>query len=655
MGLRERVSVGLRAGFAAARGATTPDEIDVNLREIIESGRLDEVLKEADFSNTAIGRKSFLNARKTSSDLMSLYSLLVSAVKKGELPPHGDPTRDQILAEFWKGEPLLAGAVYSMSAKMTALSWTVMGAKDDAKYFADLYSRAASMDGYDWGGFISPSAQDFYTCDRGTIWETPRNFPRSIDSVIVGELADIGHVDALQCAPTGNWKRPLLYLSDVTGQEKIFRRGEYIHFASMTSPREKNFGMGLCASSRAWRAAKLLIGLHDYDEEKLSNLPPEGVASVSGLTMDEFQDALALWKAARKQNNSLTFPQVLWLLGSQPNTQVSVDMVGFSTLPESFNRREVVEQYVNTLALVFGVDAREFWPISSGALGTASETEVQHMKARGKGPGEFISIIERKLNGEMPDGTEFAFDTQDISEDKEAAIIAKTWIEALLPLVTGGAPGGPKTGASSPMPGAGNNGLNTAEPESAPGGGEGGAGQIITKAQFLRLLADRGVLPNYIVEDERVVVTDSGISEKQLQLSDDDYVMIRWKDGVLSQHRMAPITVQTERVSTNTSVVPVATVVQEPGKSEEQSAELWTTDNILNWLKQVEDQILEENLPRGIRGKPIPSREALRGTKITEAAVKAELDRWRAHPVLAAYVPAIEEAAEEKAILEAIN
>lgn len=640
MSLLSRVQRGVQVGLQAARGANDIDLMASKLDTMLASGELDNYFKDQERAKQVQkDTKSFLNVHKTTSSVLGFYSLLVRSVKKNELPPHGDPSRDIVLSDFWKNEPLLAGAVYSMSAKMSSLSWTVMGGKENAGYFASLLSRTISMDGYDWGAFISASAQDFYTTDRGVYWETPRNGNR-----LTGQLADLGHIDALQCAMTGNSKKPLFYLSDVTGQDRFFRPGEYLHFASMTSPRESDFGIGFCASSRAYRAAKLLLGLHDYDEEKLANLPPEGVAAVSGLTMEEFQDALAIWKAAREKHMSLTFPQVLWLVGSQPNTKVGLDFIGFSEIPESFDRKVVVEQYINTLALDFGVDAREFWPISSGALGTASETEIQHMKAKGKGPGEYVSIVERKINGELPDGVEFAFDTQDIAEDKQAAEIAKTWIEALLPLVTGGSPGGPQ---------AGQNGKGEAENQGVGRGAglsinpAGGNAQVpgaatkgfITTEEFLRLLADRGVLPNYLVKDKRVVVTDSGISEKERYI--DDYAIYRWKAGVLTVERLPAYTIQEE--------IPIPAQALIPAETGEKTEEV--DEDTLIRLKALGDEILEGR--RDIRGKPIPVKEALRGNNVTIAAVKAELERWRNHPILRDYVPTAEEGDEE--ILESLE
>jgi hypothetical protein len=641
MGILDQVKKGVQAGFEAARGTNDLDQMSARLDTMIDEGLIEDYLlnKESDARS-----KSFLRVHRTRDNVMGLYSMLVQAVRKGDLPPHGDPTRDLHLAEFWKREPILAGAVYSMSAKMTALSWTVIGNAQDAKYYAQMLSRAVSMDGYDWGAFISASAQDFYTTDRGTYWETPRNGNR-----IIGEWADVGHIDALQCAMTGNSRQPIFYLSDVTSQSRFFRPGEYIHFSSLPSAREKHFGMGFCASSRAYRAAKLLMGLHDYDEQKLSNLPPEGVAAVSGLTMDEFQDALELWRVSRQKAGSLTFPQVLWLLGSQPGSKVELDFTGFSQVPESFERSVVVEQYINTLALDFGVDAREFWPITSSSLGTASESEIQHMKAKGKGPGEFVSIVERKVNGEMPDNVEFAFDTKDIAEDKQAADIAKTWVEAFLPLVTGASPGGPQASQQQPPTktkenlGAGRGSGQSIKPAGAnpqvPGAGE--VVGIITKDEFLRLLADRGVIPNYLVGDTRVVATDSGIAEKEYT----DNVVYTWKEGVLSVERLPVYTIiGSDPVNPVVPQIPATT-----GQSSNGSGPV--DADVLSWFKELADEILEGK--RAIRGKPIPTKEALRGNKATAAAVKAELDRWRNHPILSQHVPTVAEGDEE--ILETLT
>jgi hypothetical protein len=562
-----------------------------------------------------------------------------------EIPLYGSAGEDDIYSTIWRTEPILAGAIYSMSAKMTAMSWRVTGKRMIALRHARMFANAAHMDGTSWDGFLSSTTQDFYTTNRGVFWETPR-----IGNVEYGKLADIGHIDAMMCTLTGNTKKPMEYNSETTGQSGLgFEPWEYLHFTSMPSPREANLGIGFCAVSRALRAAKLLIGLHDYDSEKLNNLPPEGVASVSGLTMDEFMDALRLWQTQRKSDNSLTFPQVLWLIGSQPNTEIKVGFQGFSQLPESFERKDVINQYINTLAMCFGVDAREFWAISSGSLGTASESEIQHLKAKGKGSGEFITITERRLNSLLPEDADFNYDTQDIEEDATAATTAKLWIDAFLPLVTTSVDeNGNVIQAQKPadhltsnmsedrnsvlkdkinpvkngMPGNSANYTGTGDRAggmNAPVTVKGTP--ILSVREFLRLLADKGVLPDYLVKDTRIAIQDADIHTKEIDGHPEDVACYEWRNGIVKELRIPGTEINT------LSTVVDAEVVDKEDKKPEESA-----------LK----------IKRGIKGTPISDEEVSRGTAVTKKTVKAEMEVWNENEELASHALTEEEVAELK-------
>lgn len=492
------------------------------------------------------------------------------AAKADKVPAYGTLERAAYLDRIWREEPILAGAVYSMVAKMQALTWRIEGGKRNATYYAKLLARAAYGHKHDWSGFIASCAEDFYTQDNGVFIQLVRS-----GNAMTGKLTDIGHIDSQCCVLTGSAAVPMIYSSAVTGQvNEPFRKGEFIHIASLPSAREEYFGAGFCAVSRALRAAKLLMGLHDYDAEKLANLPPEGVAAVTGMTPDEFYDALELWRKMREADNSLTFPQVLWLLGSQPNANVGVDFVGFSQIPESFDRQTVVSQYVNTLALCFGVDTREFWAISTGALGTAAEAEVQHLKAKGKGAGEFIVLIERALNGELPDDVIFRFDTQDIEEDMIAAGVAKAWVDAYLPLVTDV--------------------------------------EALELDQFKRLLVDKGVLPEWIMSDERLTISSSEVHGVHKELVE-DIICYVWEMGKLKTRPVVRL------------AAPVA-FKQLPAT---------TAEDV------IDGEVVEP--VRAIHGKPIPEKEIARGATVSKKAIKNELRRWGTIPELQPYTVDISE------------
>lgn len=616
---------------------------------------------------------SQLDIRRTQKNIMyaAMYSSLRSWIGRTKSIldnyDYNDVTRDFALAEIWKMEPIMAGAVYSMCAKFSALSWNITGKRLPAKRYATILSEAAHMGGYGWGAYVSSVANDFYTTNRGTFSETAK-----IGDPLYGQLGELGHIDALNCTLTGNSQYPVEYWSDTTGQHIRFQPGEFFHFSSLPSPREMHVGAGFCAVDRSLRALKLLMGLHQYDDEKLSNLPPEGVCAVTGLTLEEFNDALALWKAARQKDKSLIFPQVLWLLASQPNAEISVNMTPFSSLPEAFNRKEVVDQYATTLAVCFGIDVREIWTIASGGgLGSAGESEIQHMKAKGKGPGEFVTAMEREINGELPDGVDWRFDTQDIEEDANQAAIAKAWIDAYMPLYnlppaansdqTGAVakanprpdkPNGAPTLPTTPLPKADTGGDMTF------GGGQPNtprqAEQVIKLKDFQRLLADKGVLPQWMVADDRHMYTDTSVHVSK-DLHPDDVTKIVWDGhtGILKEERVYLGSFHSE------PDVPVAAVAKSESEDDEkldastasffnanELMEYATVEQALEFLRQKAQDIEDLEAKRNITGNPIPMNEAQRGNRITATTIKAELERWRNDPVLKPYVLTPDEEAE---------
>jgi hypothetical protein len=653
MGLMDRFKKGFNAFVSSSSGEEAARRFDVILDPAATSEAIEQYIAQKQ-------SESKLDVRKTSNDLAlySIYGALKSFYRDrlSKIPDYEDPSRDIYISDIWRQEPILAGAVYSMTAKMTAMRWTVTGKRKRAMAAAQIFAEAAHMDGYDWGGFIASTAADFYTTNRGVFWETPR-----IGNPLYGKLAELGHIDSLACNLTGNRDFPMLYDSETVGQVIRFKRGEYIHFASLPSPRERHLGQGFCAVDRAYRALKLLIAVHNYDDEKLNNLPPEGIASVSGLTMEEFNDAVALWKNQRKQDNSLTFPQVLWLIGSSPGAEVNVNISGFSQLPESFDREQVVTHYISTLALDFGVDAREFWPISSGSLGTASESEIQHLKAKGKGPGEFISTVERHLNGELDDDTQFAFDTQDIGEDMTRAAYAKAMIDAYYPLFTG-----TPAGKSKASPGGKPNTEATPNPEeiplsdasgqamSAAGPAAGGPEQVISKDDLLRILADHHVIPEWMMNDKREMVLDTSIHISK-ELDPDEYTSFVFEKGILKEHRLPPITINSPTIGVDRATGKDKTVyaLVNNGKvvdtSEDYTEIMKSLDeerqhDMLLFLKQKEEEIFAGM--RKIVGNPIPEGEVVRGTRVTANTLRDELERWRNHPILAPYALTEEELAK---------
>lgn len=349
------------------------------------------------------------------------------AVAADDIPAWGTRERDRYLRENWRAEPLLAGAVSSMVQKMVSLNWSVTGGRNKVMRFADVMYNAE--DGAGWHVYLSKVVQDYLTQDKGAFTEKAAEYPG-------GPVLDIYHIDSGQVYLTGKRNVPNLYVSPINGKEYPLTRDDVFQLVSLPAPAERKFNMGFCAVSRAFKAAKTLLALYNYDAEKLSNMPPKGIAAITGMTVAQVQRAIKLYQDQREAKGQLTFPGLLWLASNVGD--IKVNMTPFSTLPENFDREVVTTLYVYTLALAFGVDAREFWPATvTGA--TKADALIQAQKAKGKGPGELITSLERTFNFQvMPEGVTFQFDFQDDEEDRLAAEIAGMRINNINTLITNG-------------------------------------------------------------------------------------------------------------------------------------------------------------------------------------------------------------------------
>lgn len=356
---------------------------------------------------------SSIQPRFRQSTVDDAFSFMTSVARKADdLPDYGDPQRDVELRKIWKTEPILSGAVSSMVQKMVSVGWTLTGGRNRAARFAGVLHNAEG--GAGWGAFIAKLVQDYLTLDRGAFFELGR-------LSATGPVDDVYNLDALHCTLTGNIESPVLYQAALDGKTRKLSSDYAVHLASLPSPSEGLKGLGFSAVSRAIKSAKLLLALYTYDSEKLSHMPPEGLVAITGLTFKQVQDAMKMYKDERDKRGQYVFPGILWLASALGT--VDVKMIPFSTLPESFDREVVVTLYVYTLALAFGVDAREFWPATvTGA--TKADALIQAQKAKGKGPGEVMSSIERSINFHvLPDGVSFAFDFSDDEEDRLKAEI----------------------------------------------------------------------------------------------------------------------------------------------------------------------------------------------------------------------------------------
>lgn len=352
----------------------------------------------------------------------SMYSVIsMFSRAAGKAPDYGTQARDEWLRDYVFDEDaasILRGAIYSMVAKFRALDWQLVGDRDLAVEYRDVLVYAEE----DWNVWLAKFLADHVICDKGSFAELGRQGSEN------GPVRGVYNLDSVRMHPTGQPDKPWKYVT-TDGRHYPLKPADFVRLTSMPCPDETKRGWGFSAVSRALRDAKLLDSIIDYEEDRFKNLPPEGVVAVTGLTRGEVETAWNLYKAARESKEQYTYPGLLWFVANripigQQQQEINVKLTPFSTLPEYFDKQVAVELFVKTLALCFGVDVGEFWQTARPTQKIKGEATIQAQKAKGKGFGEIITLLERMFNYHiLPRGVKLAFDAQDDEDDYLAAQI----------------------------------------------------------------------------------------------------------------------------------------------------------------------------------------------------------------------------------------
>jgi hypothetical protein len=320
------------------------------------------------------------------------------------------------LREFtWQtGNDILQGAVSTMVKKIKATGWFLEGGQRIVNRYQPVLAEAEFGQG--WGELLSKTLIDYSTQDKGAFWELiGEGDPLG---PIKGQVLGVAHLDSGLCQLT------VIFFNSKDNKPHKLHATRVAHIVDMPSPIEAYFGTGFCAVSRVISSSQVLLKLQKYKNEKLSDLPPAGILVMNNILPQRWDDARSDYRQERRRRGQELWTNVMTLFGLDPAQPTTLDFTSFADLPEHFNERDSLDLYINVLALAFGVDVREFWPLSGGSLGTATETMVMHQKAKGKGPGEIYTSLERVINWKiLPPTVTFGFDFKDDDEDRQRAEI----------------------------------------------------------------------------------------------------------------------------------------------------------------------------------------------------------------------------------------
>lgn len=343
---------------------------------------------------------------------MSVFNW-VQAAYENEPPLSSDNRkRDEWLRDFWKLEPHLAGVINSVIAIDKNRSWTLTGGRNQVmKYTRILHNYE---DGKGWRYGFCLASQSYYTSDIGAVVEIGRDGK-------AGPLRALYHTDPTKCVFTNNRKFPLKYYPP-NGKVQKWEPDDFISITSLPSTDEKKNGMGYCAESRCLELAKIMCAVYEHDKEKLGSKAPKGLLLLGGIDQSEWNNAMEA-RAQRLKSMEREYFSNVAVLANSNSADIDAKLIALSQLPDDFSLQEFTSFLMYGYALAFGYDPSEFYPVQFGSLGRGTETEVQHMKATGKGGLDFVLGYQERLQQELPDTLDFQFEQRDTQgEGIEAAL-----------------------------------------------------------------------------------------------------------------------------------------------------------------------------------------------------------------------------------------
>jgi hypothetical protein len=367
-------------------------------------------------------QNNFLKAPYTSPlSMLMLISSLGDVVS-----PWWSKRRDMELKSFMRTSDHISGAVYNFVSKMTAIPVRIE-ARDKsikthvemAKTYQDLLNNASQF-GAGWSELYGKFVEDLVTQDNGAFIEVIG--PGDPTGPITGMPLSLANLDASRCNRTGNAVYPVIY-EGMDGKLYKLHYTRVIFASQLPSSKLEMFGVGYCALSRCVNAAQNLIDISVYKQEKLGSRPPRQlIITGGGLDPEDLQLAVRMAEQTANNVGLSRFAKTV-VAGNRNLEKPNAQIIELAKTPDGFDEKESTVLGMAVVSLAFGMDARELFPgMESGA--SKADALIQHLKQRGKGPGQTIDTTERLLDMKfLPPYLKSTFDYQDDAQDRQAADI----------------------------------------------------------------------------------------------------------------------------------------------------------------------------------------------------------------------------------------
>lgn len=344
------------------------------------------------------------------------------------ISPWWSRARDVDLRALARKVDYLSGAVYALESFMTTIPFHIEPKDKSIRAHAGMAAQFQEMlengseFGDGWEAFYSKSIEDLLTQDNGWFFE----IIGAGDPLgpIVGMPLGIKHMDARRCQRTGNPEFPIIYQS----RDGSIHR---LHFtrvgmtSQMPSPDADMNGVGFCAISRVVNVAINLYDILIFKQERLGSRPARNLLiTQGGLDPETLQTAFTVSEEIMDSQNLSRYSKSV-VVGEAALPEADIKSIDLTSLPDGFDEETAVTLGMATIALGFGVDARELFPaMSVGA--TKADALISHVKSRGKAKGQILELTMRIFGQKvLPPTLKMVFDFQDDIQDKAVADIRK--------------------------------------------------------------------------------------------------------------------------------------------------------------------------------------------------------------------------------------
>lgn len=340
------------------------------------------------------------------------------------LPPFWSYERDRILRNTVYKESMWSASIGIAISKIAASAWEITSETGlRARRGQDLLLNADGQN-IGWTQFVAKNLRDYLTTDNGSFAEIVRAGPGKFSRPI-----GLRHLDSRRCIRTGDPDTPVVY-RDRKGQWHGLKWWQVIAMSDNPEPSDFYYGVGLCAASRAYTQIYKLAGMDWYMNEKITGQRPLAIYIVNGVLDKQMKNAIGAAKEGVNARGLTTYMGAV-IMGIPQGETPGLVTIPLAELPDGFDRKEEVDLGILNYANAIGLDPQDLQPLTSSQLGTGTQSQVLHEKAKGRGmitwKQQWTHAVNQLL---LPAATTFVFIENDLDDRMKKAEIADTFTKA---------------------------------------------------------------------------------------------------------------------------------------------------------------------------------------------------------------------------------